>query len=222
MARDAVRESRGVRRARRGLFVTFEGIEGSGKSTQLRRAAAYLETLCVPTLVTREPGGTDLGEELRRAILHSGDVDPKAELLLLFAARRQHQVEVIVPGLESGRSVLCDRYTDASRAYQGAGRRLGRTLVDDLHLRIDGLTPDRTYVFDAPAPVALARLSVRAGRDRIERESLSFHRRVRAAYRRLAAEDPRRVRLLDATRPADAVFETMREDLDRLVARLSR
>lgn len=208
-----------MNRVRRGLFVTFEGIEGSGKTTQLRRAAAHLEDLQVPTLVTREPGGTALGEVLRNAILHSAQhVDAKAELLLLFAARRQHQVDVIGPGLESGRVVLCDRYTDASRAYQGAGRRLGRALVDDLHRRIDGLTPDRTYLFDAPAPVALARLADRPGRDRIESESLDFHRRVRAAYRRLAAEEPRRFRMLDATQSADAVFEVLRDDLDRFVA----
>ncbi|MEO6324208.1 MAG: dTMP kinase [Thermoanaerobaculia bacterium] len=205
-----------------GLFITFEGIEGSGKSSQLRRAAELLTERGIPVLATREPGGTPLGTQVRALLLDfSGRVDPGAELLLMFADRRQHLVEEIEPALARGIVVLCDRYTDASRAYQGAGRRLGVDTVDDLHRRFCGREPDRTYLFDCPVPVALARIAKRGSgaRDRIERENIAFHRRVRAAYRLRAATEPKRFRVLDGTRAEEQVFEDLALDLTRLIAR---
>ena len=206
-------------RSRRGLFVTFEGIEGSGKSTQLRILARRLRRLGVPFLVTRQPGGTPTGARLRRLLLHAGRIDPRAELLLMFADRRQHLTESIEPALAAGTLVLCDRYTDASRAYQGAGRGLGEDLVDLLHARFCGLEPDRTYLFDCPPATGLARVAASRGeKDRIEREALAFHRRVRAAYLARAWKEPGRFLVLDGTRPVEDLAERVADDLDALRA----
>jgi len=205
----------------RGLFLTFEGIEGCGKTTQLDRAAEWLKARGRPVVTTREPGGTALGIRLREVLLHSReDVEPGAELLLLVADRRQHLVELIEPALAAGSVVLCDRYTDSSRAYQGAGRGLGEAAVDALHRRFCPRVPDRTYLFDCPVEVALARVVERSGADidRFEREELAFHRRVRSAYRRRARREPRRFRMLDARATSDAVFARLEKDLEALFA----
>ena len=204
-------------RSRKGLFITFEGIEGSGKSTQLRILARRLRRLGVPFLVTRQPGGTPTGARLRRLLLHAGRIDPRAELLLMFADRRQHLTESIEPALAAGTLVLCDRYTDASRAYQGAGRGLGEDLVDLLHARFCGLEPDRTYLFDCAPRIGLARLAARSGKDRIEREELAFHRRVRTAYLDRARREPARFVVLDGTRPPDELASAVAADLDDLL-----
>ena len=220
----AVRESRAVSgRRRRGFFVTFEGIEGSGKSTQVARLAGKLRALRVPHLTTREPGGTAIGASLRGVLLGwPGRLDPAAELLLLFADRKQDLAERIEPALAAGRVVLCDRYTDASRAYQGAGRGLGEAAVDALHERFCRREPDVTYLFDCPVETALGRVA-RRGRgtkDRFEREAFTFHRRVRAAYRRRARREPRRFVVLDARGSADEVFAGLWADFARrLMAR---
>ncbi len=148
----------------RGLFLTFEGIEGSGKTTQVARAAAWMEARGFPVLATRNPGGTELGRHLREALLHSRDhIDAGAELLLMMADRRHHLMTMIEPALAAGTHVLCDRYTDASRAYQGAGRGLGEKRVDELHERWCKRNPDRTYLFDLPVETALARVAGRKG-----------------------------------------------------------
>jgi dTMP kinase len=205
----------------RGFFLTFEGIEGSGKTTQLRRAAALLRERSIPHLATREPGGTALGKELRRLVLEvPGPLDPAVELLLFFADRRQHLVEVIEPALARGLVVLSDRYTDASRAYQGAGRQFGETVVDTLHETFCRREPDRTYLFDCPVETALARISARdKAADRIDGESVAFHRRVRLAYERRAEKEPRRFRVVDASRSEDEVFAALSRDLLAFLAR---
>ena len=203
----------------RGLFVTFEGIEGSGKSTQIARAAAFLEARGLPVLTTRNPGGTELGRHLRQALLHSkGHIDAGAELLLMMADRRHHLRTMIEPALAAGTHILCDRYTDASRAYQGAGRGLGETSVDELHDRWCKRNPDRTYLFDLPVETALARVAGRRGAsyDRFEEEDENFHRKVRAAYRRRARMEPKRFVVIDATPSADDVFLSLEKDLQSL------
>jgi len=213
-----MRESRVVTR---GLFLTFEGIEGCGKTTQLDRAAAWLQARGHAVLTTLEPGGTALGTRLREAVLHAREiVEAGAELLLFVADRRQHLVELIEPALAAGTTVLCDRYTDSSRAYQGAGRGLGEATVDQLHRRFCPRVPDRTYLFDCPAEVALARIARRsgAGIDKIEREELAFHRRVRSAYRRRARSRPKTFRMFDAAEPPDSVFARLEKDLEALFA----
>ena len=204
---------------RRGLFVTFEGIEGSGKTSQIARAAAWMQAEGLPVLATRNPGGTELGLLLRDALLHSkGHIDAGAELLLMMADRRHHLQTMIEPALAEGTHVLCDRYTDASRAYQGAGRGLGEKRVDELHERWCRRDPDRTYLLDLPVDAALARVARRRGAsfDRFEEEDRDFHEKVRAAYRRRARREPKRFVVIDASGPADSVFLSLEENLRSL------
>jgi len=189
----------------RGRFITFEGAEGVGKTTQIARAAAHLRAQGIEPLVTREPGGTPLAEKLRTLVLEPGNgpLDATTELLIMFAARASHVADVIRPALAAGRCVLCDRFTDATEAYQGAGRGVDpgwiRALAGIAH---PGLEPDLTIVFDVPAIVANARLAERgAEQDRIEAEDAGFFQRVRAAYLDIAVREPGRVRVIDATRP---------------------
>jgi dTMP kinase len=193
----------------RGAFITFEGVEGVGKSTQVALAAAHLRGRGIEPVVTREPGGTPLAERLRAIVLEPGQesVGATAELLIMFAARASHVAEVIRPALAAGRCVLCDRFTDATEAYQGGGRgvdvRAIRALAEIAH---PGLAPDLTIILDAPEAVAHARLAGRgAGQDRIESEDAGFFDRVRRAYVEIARREPVRVRIVDATRPQPQV-----------------
>ena len=188
------------------MFVTFEGLDGSGKTTQADLLRRRLEADGLEVVATREPGGTELGEQIRDLLLHGGHVTPWAEALLYAASRAQHVDEVIRPGLERGAAVVCDRYVDSSVAYQGAGRGLGIDRVLDLNLAaVDGLLPDRTCLLlldpeDVPARIARVH-------DRLEREGDDFRRRVDAGYRELAARFPERIVVLDATRPAEELAE---------------
>jgi dTMP kinase len=204
----------------RGRFITLEGIEGSGKSTLARGLAAELATRGIDVLATREPGGTPLAEQVRSLALARADepLPPTAELLLMFAARTIHVENRIVPALSAGRWVLCDRFTDATRAYQGGGRGVGAGLIEQLaQASHPGLTPDRTLLLDLPSELGLTRARARAdGGDRFEDEALAFFARVRNEYLAIAAREPRRVRVIDATASAQAVLAAalaMVEDL---------
>ncbi len=200
--------------------MTFEGIEGSGKTTQVRRLSAWLSARGVSHVATREPGGTAIGAELRQVLLHGdGGLDPRSELLLMVADRCQHLSELIQPALAKGTHVLCDRYADASRAYQGAGRGLGVETVDLLHSGFGVPKPARTYLFDCPVDVALERLTKRGERDRFEREGRAFHARIRSAYRGFAKAEPDRFRVLPAGKTEDAVFALLSKDLDEFLCR---
>lgn len=192
-------------------FVTFEGVEGSGKSTQLKLAAARLRARGRPVLATREPGGTRIGRILRGALLPSAhrELDSVAEWLLFEADRRQHVVEVLQPALEKGRFVLCDRFSDATEAYQLVGRRLDARLVRRVDaLARDGLVPDLTLLYDLDPGAGLSRAKRRGGRGvgRFERTELEFHEEVRQAYLAIARREPDRVRVLDASRPVEKLF----------------
>lgn len=209
--------------AKRGLFITVEGGEGVGKSTNIDFISTQLRQSGVDLLVTREPGGTALGESLRGLLLEVRDepVTAMAELLLIFAARAQHLAEVIEPALEKGRWVLCDRFTDATYAYQSGGRGL-----DPAHIRTleglvqDGLRPDCTLLLDAPVGVGMERARGRGELDRFEREEVEFFERVRATYQQLAAESSGRYRLIDASLAlADVQAELGRVVRDLLRAR---
>ncbi len=206
----------------RGRFITFEGAEGVGKTTQIARAAAHLRARGIEPLVTREPGGTPLAEKLRALVLEPGHgpVDATTELLIMFAARASHVAVVIRPALAAGRCVLCDRFTDATEAYQGAGRGVDRDWIRALAgIAHPGLEPDLTVVFDLPATVANARLAVRGARqDRIEAEDAGFFQRVRAAYLDIAVREPGRVRVVDATRPEADVAASVAALLDAALA----
>ena len=192
-------------------LITLEGVDGAGKSTHIEFIADAVRTKAPHVIVTREPGGTDLAERLRQAILGE-PMTPILETLLVFAARTDHVERVIRPALKSGQWVICDRFTDATIAYQGAGKGVSRDLIarltDAAH---PGLRPDRTLIFDCPYDVASQRLA-KAGRklDRFEREDRAFYERVRSAYLDLAKAEPQRIRLIDASRSAGEVREQIK------------
>jgi len=194
----------------RGRFITLEGIEGAGKSTVAKALAAGLERRGIEVVLTREPGGTPLAERVRELVLARGDeaVDPVAELLLMLGARALHLANLIRPALAGGRWVVCDRFTDATRAYQGAGRGLDATLIETLAAAVQrGLEPDRTLLLDVPVEVGLARAQRRAhGGDRFEDETRRFFERVRAGYLAAARAAPERCRVIDASVDVPAVI----------------
>ena len=189
-----------------GRFITFEGIDGAGKSSHIQQLAAWLQGRGHDVVLTREPGGTPLAETLRDLVLHQG-MDPMTEALLVFAARRDHLRQHILPALHAGRTVLCDRFTDATFAYQGAGRGFDLAVLTQLETWVqDGLQPDLTLWFDLPAQtVALRRAAVRAA-DRFEAQDDGFFERVREGYRRRQQAQPGRFAVLDAARTPDEVW----------------
>ena len=188
-----------------GRFITFEGIDGAGKSTHVEAVAQRLRAAGASVVCTREPGGTALAERLREVILHA-TMDALTEALLVFAARRDHLQAVIVPALARGDTVLCDRFTDATFAYQGAGRGVSMTLLADLERAVQGvLQPDLTLWFDLPAALAAERRAQARSADRFEAQDLEFFSRVRGGYEARAAAAPQRVARIDAARERDAV-----------------
>jgi dTMP kinase len=188
------------------MFVTFEGLDGSGKSTQAELLRVRLEADGVDVVATREPGGTELGEGIRGLVLHGGHVGAWAEALLYVAARAQLVDEVIRPALELGAAVICDRYVDSSVAYQGVGRDLGLERVLDLNLAaVGGLLPDRTFLLELDPREVSSRIQRHF--DRLEREGDDFRARTAAGYRELALRFPERIVVLDASRPADELAE---------------
>jgi dTMP kinase len=196
-------------------FITFEGIEGCGKTTQIRLAEAWLLKCGIPVVATAEPGGTPLGRKIREMLLNRGScaIGAEAELLLFAAARAQHVRETILPALEAGRWVLCDRFSDATAAYQGFGRGLDDGFIRTLNaFSALTVTPERTILFDLPVETGLARAEKRAAgirpeeaEDRFEREERAFHRKVREGYLNLAAEEPERFRIIDGAANIEAV-----------------
>ena len=200
-------------------FVTLEGIEGVGKSTQVERLSAALKTRGIAHVVTREPGGTPLAESIRQVVLTAREesLPPTAELLLMFAARAVHLANHIEPNLAAGRWVICDRFTDATYAYQGGGRQLSVAHIAKLESMVQGARrPDVTILLDAPVERALARAAARnAGSvaDRFERERGEFFERVRSVYRARAAAEPHRIVVIDAALPVEAVGAQILEQL---------
>lgn len=209
-----------------GRFITFEGPDGSGKSTHLNRAAGWLRELGIGVVCSREPGGTALGQAVRQVFLDSPWTEPDGgvEALLVFAARRQHLREVIDPALEAGQWVLCDRFTDSTLAYQGGGRGQSRNRLLELDLwATGGRRPERTLLFDLPVELARARSHsdgrlAKAGKvNRLDTEDLAFYERVRASYLELAADEPERFRVIDSSASLDATASQVRAMLTELV-----
>ncbi|HEY2462926.1 MAG TPA: dTMP kinase [Steroidobacteraceae bacterium] len=205
-----------------GKFVTFEGIEGVGKTTQVARLSSVLNARDIAHVVTREPGGTPLAESIRQVVLTAREetLPPAAELLLMFAARAVHLANHIEPNLQAGRWVICDRFTDATYAYQGGGRQLSAEPIRELESMVQGARrPDLTILLDAPVESALARAAKRnagSASDRFERERGEFFERVRAVYLSRAAAEPSRIVLVDATQ---SVAEVSARILEQLQAR---
>jgi len=201
--------------AARGVFVTFEGPEGSGKTTQLRLLAERLRKTGRDVVETQEPGGTPIGVQIRHVLLDAKNRElcPTAELLLMFASRAQNVDQCILPALAADRMVLSDRFTDSTLVYQGAGRGLGAEVVYELdRIACRGLVPDLTLVIDIDIETGLARAHGRSVRTedhdtRIEEQGVAFHRKVREAYRQLAADEPKRIRLIDGSQSRDAVAQ---------------
>lgn len=199
-----------------GRFITVEGTEGVGKSTNLNFIQQWLEGQGHRVLVTREPGGTPLAEELRSLLLAPRDetVDPMAELLMVFAARAQHLEQVIKPALAAGTWVLCDRFTDSTYAYQGGGRGFDQSVIAQLETLVQGeLRPDLTVILDIDVEKGLARASQRSVPDRFEGEAVAFFERVRAVYHELAARAPNRYVVVDAGQPLEQVQQSIKQVL---------
>lgn len=209
---------------KRGLFITIEGIDGTGKSTQLHLLAGWLRRRGYKPLITREPGGTLVGEQIREILLSSKNrkVSALTELLLMYAARQQHLEEIVRPALRRGEVVLSDRFNDASFAYQGYGRQLGAApieMLDDLICR--GIQPDLTLILDVPARTALARTSERDREGtfrRFESQGVKFHERVRQGYLKIAVQNPARVKVIRASTPVEQVQKQIRELVSEFLA----
>jgi dTMP kinase len=208
------------------LFITFEGVEGSGKTTQIQRLKKYLTQKGIPCKVTREPGGSSIGEKIRKILLNPDhrEMTPTSELLLYEAARAQHVKEIINPFLKKGGVVLCDRFTDATVAYQGYGRMIDQKWVQRLNrLSSQGIRPDVTFLLDCPSDIGLKRAFQRnrmlkqEKEERFEREEIQFHRRVRKGYLDIAKREPHRVKLIDTREGEKKVFEKIRKIVDNLI-----
>ena len=199
---------------KKAQFITLEGVEGAGKTTQKNALCVLMELNQIPYIETREPGGTPYSEAIRALLLdHTNDLPvARTELLLMFAARAQHLETKIIPALAHGTWVICDRFTDATYAYQGGGRQLPMEWIEILESLVqDTLRPDLTLIFDVPADVGLARASRRGTLDRIESEDIAFFERVRETYREIAKKNPARVVTLDATDDVQTVTNRMYE-----------
>jgi dTMP kinase len=209
-----------------GLFITFEGVEGSGKTTQIRRLKTYLDRKGIPCMMTREPGGTIIGEKVRKILLDPdhNELVPLGELFLYEAARAQHIKEVIKPHLRKRMIILCDRYCDASIAYQGYGRRIDLKWVEQVNrMASEGIRPDITLLLDCPTGTGLKRALKRnevlrqEKEARFEKERIQFHNRVRKGYLALARKEPRRVKMIDTRKGEEKVFEEIRRIIDKII-----
>ena len=201
-----------------GRFITLEGGEGAGKTTAAHQVTRWLESRGREVVRTREPGGTEAAEKVRQILLDpaTGDLDPMTELLLMFAARAENLARIVKPAIAEGKDVLCDRFTDASRAYQGGGRRLGMQVIDRLASVVHpDLTPDLTLLLDVPVDIGMARVRERGAReDRFERSKADFLERVRATYLARARMEPARIVVIDAAQPLEAVQDAILQTLE--------
>ncbi len=195
----------------RGKFITLEGMDGAGKSTHIPNIIELLKTRGFEVVSTREPGGTSLGEHLRELLLHES-MDPETETLLMFAARREHIAQVIEPALARGAYVLSDRFTDATFAYQSAGKGVLPSKIRELEAWVqEGLQPDLTLLFDVPVSVSVERLASARAPDKFERESKDFFEKIRTSYLKRASEYPTRFQIIDANRPLADVESSVKE-----------
>jgi len=206
----------------KGLFITFEGIEGSGKSTQLIRLAGFITGQGLPVVTTREPGGTPFGEQIRKILLsiEMKHLFPIPELFLYLASRAQHAKEVILPSLENGKIVLCDRFSDATLAYQGFGRNIPKAFLKQaVNQAACGLKPDLTFLLDLDVQKGLSRVSNRGPANRLDLEDLKFHKNVRTGYKKLAKADPHRIKILNGDKSVEAIAMRIQKEMESLLNR---
>lgn len=204
----------------RGLFLTFEGIEGAGKTSNLQHAKSIIEASGKQVLVSREPGGTEVGERIREVLLTPDlpAMHSDTELLLMFASRAEHYQHKILPALEDGQWVLCDRFTDASFAYQGGGRQISHSRIAALESWVLGdFRSDQTYLFDLPVETGLARAKARSAADRIEQEQVEFFERIRDCYLERAAAEPNRFTVVDASQALENVQSQLASAVNTLL-----
>lgn len=198
-----------------GLFISFEGIEGCGKSTQAKLLGSWLKARGFKVVLTREPGGPSISEKIRKILLDNRNrgMSDLTELLLLQASRVQHLAQVIIPALKAGKVVICDRFADSSTAYQGYGRGMDLKMVDELNqFAVDGFWPKLTLVLDLPVEKGFSRAQGRHRRlDRMETQALKFHKRVRQGFKAIAAGNPERVKILDGSQPPDVIHAAVRQ-----------
>lgn len=201
------------------MLITFEGIEGSGKTTQIELLCDYLKKKGYSTIQTREPGGTLFGEALRAVLLQKGmEVLPLSELLVFMAMRAQHVEEIILPALQDGKVVICDRFVDATYAYQGYGRKIDLGVIETLNrLVTKGIRPNLTILLNVSAERGLKRKAASATMDRIEEENISFHQKIKKAYEKLAKEDPKRFFVVDGSLKIDAIHKVVREKVSNVL-----
>ncbi len=203
-----------------GKFITLEGVEGAGKTTCLKHVEKRIKEAGIDLCVTREPGGTGIGEKIREILLDRGNFEilDETELLLMFAARAQHLNELIRPTLAADTWVLCDRFTDATYAYQGGGREIAHERIAELEQWVlQGLKPDLTFLLDLPAEVGLERASQRSSPDRFESENIAFMERIRSSYLDIARKEPDRVKIIDSSQALENVLLQIDEVLDDLL-----
>lgn len=205
----------------KGLFITLEGVEGCGKSTQIKLLSKFLLEKGIEHVVAREPGGTEIGDKIRKILLDvsNANMEPLTELLLYAASRAQHVLEIIEPALKSGKVVLCDRFYDSTHAYQGHARGIDSELVDrSILIATGGLKPELTFLLDIPAEVGIER-ATKKGIDRLEGEKLVFHKKVRQGFLKLAKEEPHRILVVDAMCGVDELQIKLRHVLEEKLKR---
>ena len=201
----------------KGLFITFEGADGSGKTTQLNNIKSFLEQKGFDVVITREPGALEIGQKIRNILLHhDGIVADRCEMFLFLADRAQHVETFIKPAIEDGKIVLCDRHTDSTIAYQGYGRGQNITLLKELNeIAVNSIKPDLTLVFDVLTEVAQERVG--SEKDRMESAGIEFHKKVRNGYLELQKQEPDRIKLINANNPIEEVFEDTKKIVDKLL-----
>ena len=199
-------------------FITLEGIEGSGKTSSIKSITDLLDSKRINYVVTREPGGSSIGSELRSILLDpKTEISSEVELLLMLADRKDHVEKVILPNLETGNWVISDRFMDSSIAYQGGGRKLDKKMIDSFSRNLKLPNPDLTLLFDVPVEISLSRVKARGELDRFEQEKLDFHNRIREAYLELAEQNVNRIQIIDSSREIELMLKSVEQIIENLI-----
>ena len=198
-------------------FITLEGIEGSGKTSSIKSITDLLDKRNISYIVTREPGGSSIGKELRAILLHPDtEISPEVELMLMLSDRKDHVEKIILPNLEKGNWVVSDRFMDSSIAYQGGGRQLGKKLIISLSEYLNLPQPDLTLLFDLPVETSLSRVKARGELDRFEKEELEFHKRIRNTYLDLAKNNSNRIKIIDSSQKIESMLNNVKQAIEKL------